>query len=127
MMAHKAWVDNLRTSNFQAAKAWLEVKDKETFGPKEDSQARVIIEFATGPSPFIDPNARPNAQVTVPIKEPLRQTKDFEVKKSKKKSVSGSKVFEKGGEKAKTTSSTKKPPDSKTKPGGEGKTESKSK
>ena len=31
MMAHKAWVDNLRTSNFQAAKAWLEVKDKETF------------------------------------------------------------------------------------------------
>lgn len=110
MMAHKAWVDNLRTSNFQAAKAWLEVKDKETFGPKEDGQARVIIEFATGPSPFVDPNARPNAHVTVPIKEPLRQTKDFEVKKTKKKSVSGSKVFEKGGEKAKTTKSTDKKP-----------------
>ena len=87
MMAHKAWVDNLRTSNFQAAKAWLEVKDKETFGPKEDTMPRMIIEFATGPSPFTSPNAVPTAHVSVPVPNPLPQHPDFAVRETKKKSA----------------------------------------
>lgn len=85
MMAHKAWVDNLRMSNFAAAKAWLEVKDKETFWPKEDTQARVIIEFAMPPSPFAAKGATPSQVVSVPIKEPIEQSKNFHVTQTKKK------------------------------------------
>lgn len=103
MMAHKAWVDNLRMSNFAAAKAWLEVKDKETFWPKEDTQARVIIEFATPPSPFAAKGATPSQVVSVPIKEPIEQSKNFHVTQTKKKSVKPSSHSEKAGEKPKTT------------------------
>lgn len=122
MMAHKAWVDNLRTSNFQAAKAWLEVKDKETFGPKEDQTPRMIIEFATGPSPFTSPNASPTAHVSVPVPNPLPQHPDFAVRETKKKSVKPS-----NSKKPKSGPSTKKKSSSSEKPGGEGGTESKSK
>lgn len=108
MLAHKAWVDNLRTSNFQAAKAWLEVKDRETFGTKEDTTPRVIIEFATWPSPFVDASIDPNSHVSVPIKQPMPQSEKFHESQTKKKSVNGSKASVKGGVKPKTTSSTKK-------------------
>ena len=122
MMAHKAWVDNLRTSNFQAAKAWLEVKDRETFGVKEDAQARVIIEFATPPSPFAAKGATPSQIVSVPIKQPLKQSPDFHANQTKKKSVKPS-----NSKKPKSGPSTKKKSSSSEKPAGEGETGSKSK
>ena len=122
MMAHKAWVDNLRTSNFQAAKAWLEVKDRETFGVKEDAQARVIIEFATPPSPFAAKGATPSQIVSVPIKQPLKQSPDFHANQTKKKSVKPS-----NSKKPKSGPSTKKKSNSSEKPAGEGETGSKSK
>lgn len=127
MMAHKAWVDNLRTSNFQAAKAWLEVKDKETFGVKEDNQARVIIEFATWPSPFVAQDATPTKTVSVPIQNPLPQSKWFHANKTKKKSVKPSNPSAKAGGKAKTTKSTGKKPGNSTWGASEGKKDSKSK
>ncbi len=121
-LAHKAWVNNLRTDNFQAAKAWLEVKDKEEFGPKEDATPRMIIEFATGPSPFTSPGASPTAHVSVPIPNPMPQSPDFAVRETKKKSVNGS-----NSKKPKSGQSTKKKSNSSGKPDGEGGTESKSK
>lgn len=122
MMAHKAWVDNLRTSNFQAAKAWLEVKDRETFGVKEDAQARVIIEFATPPSPFAAKGATPSQIVSVPIKQPLKQSPDFHANQTKKKSVKPS-----NSKKPKSGPITKNKSNSSEKPAGEGETGSKSK
>lgn len=126
MMAHKAWVDNLRTSNFQAAKAWLEVKDKETFGPKEDTMPRMIIEFATGPSPFTSPNAVPTAHVSVPVPNPLPQNPDFAVRETKKKSVKPSKPKGSGG-KPKTTKGTDRKPGTRTDGDTDKKSDSKSK
>jgi len=122
MMAHKAWVDNLRTSNFAAAKAWLEVKDRETFGVKEDSQARVIIEFATPPSPFSVKDATPTKVVSVPIKEPLKQSVGFHANQTKKKSVKPS-----NSKKPKSGPNTKKKSSWGEKKGGEEGTGSKSK
>lgn len=108
-LAHKAWVNSMRVDNFQAAKAWLEVKDKETFGPKEETMPRMIIEFATGPSPFTSPNASPTGHVSVPVPTPMPQHPDFAVRDTKKKSVKPSNL-KKSGPKPPTTKGTDKKP-----------------
>lgn len=110
MLAHKAWVSNLRTDNFAAAKEWLKVKDRSVFGDAEDATPRVIVEFATGPSPFIKQSVKPGETTTVqPEAPPVKQSVKYQktqIKKKPSKSAKSSKSKTPGEKTQKSTKGT---------------------
>lgn len=86
VLSHKNWIDNIRAGNFQAAREWLKVKDKENYGDTADTGPKVIIEFAASPSPFIT-KTKEAVAVQVPPEFPQSdQYKKSQVKKKPKKS-----------------------------------------
>lgn len=104
VQAHKTWFDAMRAGNYQAAREWLKVKDKEEYGETEDTQERMIIEFATAPSPFMTGGVRVT-KVTEPVQTPMPQSKNFHTSQVKKKSKPPVKKKTSG---AKTPKSTKR-------------------
>lgn len=104
VLAHKNWIDNIRDGNFQAAREWLKVKDKENYWDAFDTSPKVIIEFATSPSPFITQNPSP---VDIPVPPEFPQSQAFKNKDIKKKpeNTPGKKP---SGTTAKTTKKPKK-------------------
>lgn len=85
VQAHKTWFDAMRAGNYQAAREWLKVKDKETYGEIDDTKERVIIEFATGQSPFM--NGGVTGGETAPVPPDLPQSETFKKNQIKKKSA----------------------------------------
>ena len=121
MQAHKTWVDAMRAGNYQAARDWLKVKKPDEFGEKEPSApgAKVLVEFATAPSPFMGPTDQATVKVhvdTVDRKEKVREVK---------KKSSPSKRKKPPLKKAPSTRSTAKKSSSETKTAGGKPTESK--
>lgn len=121
MQAHKTWVDAMRAGNYQAARDWLKVKKPDEFGEKEPSApgAKVLVEFATAPSPFMGPTDQATVKVhvdTVDREEKVQEVKKKPVKSSPKKSPGG---------KPKSTRSTAKKSSSETKTDGGKQNESK--
>lgn len=122
MQAHKTWVDAMRAGKYEAARDWLKVKQRDTFGDAPpDTGSKMLIEFAMSPSPFMGSPDQVEVKVHVDSPESAKHTQAAVKKKSKP-------IRPKSPHSAKATSGkpTAKRSSSKTKRDGDKKTESKS-